>query len=266
MTTPLNSGVRTVLLLLALPLGGLGLGGLALGMSIGDPAWALVGLVAALHALTLARVWAATAHRADDAARAQGTAGLIEPWLGLLAASGGLWGLLAPTTSAEPVSWVALGLLGVGGVVAFVGGRYAADTPDLPEGAALGRWARLTVWAVVWVAADQLLGFVGPVIRAMHGLVFFLGIEILIGTRHHDRPTAPLRGADPPVLRWVFQRWNPLTSLGEAVQSNLGVDLRTTWAIQFLRAAVEPMVVGVALLGWLCTSLVRVGPRGSGDP
>ncbi|MEN0062263.1 MAG: protease modulator HflK [Myxococcota bacterium] len=267
--TPLPLGLRGILTLLGFPLGALALTGLLLGLSFVRPTWALVGLVAALHTFALARVTAAVSHAADDPERPKGLASSLEAWSGFVAILGGLWGLLTPPLSngALPGPWWLL--IGVGGLAAYVGGRYAAGTDELPEGEALQRWTRLTLWAVGLVAVEAVLEMAGwaqpwavnTVARIMHLLVVGMGVEILVNSWQLNPPTAPLRGIDPLVLRWFFRRWNPLASVGDAVQMNLGVDLRTTWAIQFLRAAVEPMAVGVAVLGWLCTGLVQVGPE-----
>ena len=268
MTTSPQPAVRLMLGVLVLPVGALGVVSLLLGIGTGRPTWWLLGLVATLHAIVLFRTTVASAHPVDDANRAKAAA-WPEPWAGLLAAMGGLWGLLTPPATAEPAPLLPLVLLGVGGAAALIGGRYAADTPGLPEGPALGRWSRFTGWAVGLAAIEHGLtlagipqpSLMGWIARATSLFVLILGIEILVGSRRDERSTAPLSGVDPAVLRWGFARWNPLASLGDALQESLGVDLRTTWAIQFLRAAVEPMVVAVVLFGWLCTGLVRVGPE-----
>ena len=258
----MTTGVRTVLGVLVLPLAALAVVASALGMAYGRPPWWLAGLVAALNAFVLMRVVVA-------AAGVRGAAALLAPWTGLLAVAGGLWGVVSPVGSPEPAPLLLGAVIGLGGLAAFVGGRYAADTADLPEGEALARWARLTLWALGVALCEQLLVVVGwsqpalvsGVVRVVSLLVMGVGVEILVGLRGGGPQIGAVRGVDLVLLRWVLQRWNPLASLGDAVQASLGVDLRTTWAIQFLRAAVAPMAVAVALLGWLCSGLVRVGPE-----
>ncbi|MEO0603148.1 MAG: hypothetical protein AAF211_17035, partial [Myxococcota bacterium] len=264
MTTP-SPGVRTLLALLGLPLGTLALVGFVAGLSFVRPSWLLLGLVATLHTYVLLRVTAALGSSED---RTWTWLTSFEGLLGFAVVLVGLWGVLQPPSTPSATAGPLLTALGIGAAAAYVAGRYAADTPGLLEGPALGRWSRLTVWASALVALDVGLVVVGwplswvvdGVARALILLVAVIGVEVVMSSQQRGS-TVVSRGSDPSVLRWFFSRWNPLASLGDAVQQNLGVDLRTTWAIQFLRAAVEPMVVGVALVGWLCTGLVQVGPE-----
>ncbi|MEM6925713.1 MAG: protease modulator HflK [Myxococcota bacterium] len=266
MTTPPSPGVRSLLGLLGLPLGTLALVAFVAGISFVRPSWLLLGLAATLHTFVLLRVTAAMGPSAD---RTTNWATSFEGLLGFAVVLVSLWGMLQPPGAPGPATGPLVMALGIGAAAAYVAGRYAADTPGLPEGPALGRWARLTVWASALVAVDVALVVAGwpiawvvdAVARALLLLVAALGFEVVMSSQQRGSSTGGRSGSDPSVLRWLFSRWNPLASLGDAVQHSLGVDLRTTWAIQFLRAAVEPMVVGVAVVSWLCTSLVQVGPE-----
>ncbi|MFT4626323.1 MAG: regulator of protease activity HflC (stomatin/prohibitin superfamily) [Myxococcota bacterium] len=269
MATNASNGVRNALGLIVLPLGAAAAVALVLGGQVGRPAWWLAGLAAGLHALALVRVTAALRHGVDDPVRIGGVAGQLEPLVGLLAVLGGLWGLLTPPAGHEAPPLVLGGLLALAAVSAAVGGRYAESTPDLPEGPALGRWSRLTVWAAALVVVDWALiaaelpqpALALAASRALLAVCAVLGVQVLVGAWPRERPVAPIGGIDPGALRWFFGRWNPLASVGDAVQAGLGIDLRATWAIQFVRSAVEPMALVVGLLGWLSTGLVRVGPE-----
>jgi len=56
----------------------------------------------------------------------------------------------------------------------------------------------------------------------------------------------------------VFSHGNPVSSLFNQLEVFFGVDIKGTWAIQFIRLAVEPLVVAVILLCWMASSLVVI--------
>ena len=263
------SGVRLALGLLVVPLAALGAVGLILGGQAGRPAWWLLGLAATLNALVLVRTVSAAAHPHDDRARAGGVAGQLEPLVGLFAVLGGLWGLLTPPAVYGPPP-VVLGVALAAAVLSVIlGSRYLEGTTALPEAQALRRWGRFTGWALAIVVTDWVLlyqewpqpAWTLAASRLQLALAVALGLQVLVGAWPRERPTAPLGGLAPGVLAWFFGRPNPLASLGDATQAGLGIDLRTTWAIQFVRSALEPMAFAIALLAWLSTGLVRVGPE-----
>jgi regulator of protease activity HflC (stomatin/prohibitin superfamily) len=54
-------------------------------------------------------------------------------------------------------------------------------------------------------------------------------------------------------------RTNVLASVLDAAQRQLGIDLRSTWALTIVRRSLEPLIVGLVVIGWLTTSLTVVG-------
>jgi regulator of protease activity HflC (stomatin/prohibitin superfamily) len=46
----------------------------------------------------------------------------------------------------------------------------------------------------------------------------------------------------------------------DAMERQLGIDLRSTWALTVVRRSIEPLVIGLATLAWLSTSMTVVGP------
>ena len=48
-------------------------------------------------------------------------------------------------------------------------------------------------------------------------------------------------------------------SLLDAAEQQLGIDLRSTWALSVVRRSLEPLAITLALVGWLSTSLTVVG-------
>ena len=56
-------------------------------------------------------------------------------------------------------------------------------------------------------------------------------------------------------------RPNILASVLDSAERQLGIDLRSTWALTVVRRSLEPLVIGLCLVGWLSTSLTVVGLR-----
>jgi regulator of protease activity HflC (stomatin/prohibitin superfamily) len=65
--------------------------------------------------------------------------------------------------------------------------------------------------------------------------------------------------ADFGATRLLGARANVLASLADAVQAQLGIDLRSTWALTVLRRSIEPLLAALAVVAWLSTSLTVVG-------
>jgi regulator of protease activity HflC (stomatin/prohibitin superfamily) len=61
------------------------------------------------------------------------------------------------------------------------------------------------------------------------------------------------------VFSVLGSRWNPFGSALDAAERQLGIDLRSTWALTVIRRSAEPLVVGLCVVGWLSTALTVVG-------
>ena len=57
-----------------------------------------------------------------------------------------------------------------------------------------------------------------------------------------------------------FSRPDPIRSVFDALDAWFGVDLHSTWTLQFVRRSMEPLALTLVLLGWLSTSLITIGP------
>jgi regulator of protease activity HflC (stomatin/prohibitin superfamily) len=144
--------------------------------------------------------------------------------------------------------------------------RYllAADARDLPEGAALARGGRVIAWILALSGASialQWMGLVTPLtpLAVVVGLVNAAACYPLLAT--HKATTKPEAAFDVDfgVTRTLGSRTNLPGSVLDAAQAQLGIDLRSTWALTVVRQSVEPLVIGLAVLGWLSTSLTVVG-------
>ena len=61
------------------------------------------------------------------------------------------------------------------------------------------------------------------------------------------------------VLSVLGSRTNIFASILDAAEQQLGIDLRSTWALSMVRRSLEPLAIGLLLVGWLSTSLTVVG-------
>jgi len=141
--------------------------------------------------------------------------------------------------------------------------RYLGDVDalDLPEAPGLARFARVLVWILVlaafsvgltWGNQQQLLYAVRFVILLVAGLVCY-------GLCSRPPEGAPsIVPLDFPVLGVLGSRLNVLASILDAGERQLGIDLRSTWALTVVRRSIEPLGIGVLLLGWISTSFTRV--------
>lgn len=67
-----------------------------------------------------------------------------------------------------------------------------------------------------------------------------------------------------PTLSVLGSRGNILGSGLDCAEQQLGIDLRSTWALTVVRRTVEPLVISLCVLGWLSTSLTVVGVEEQG--
>jgi regulator of protease activity HflC (stomatin/prohibitin superfamily) len=145
--------------------------------------------------------------------------------------------------------------------------RYLAgvDSSRFPEAPALCRGARVTAWILVAVALSFCLGWAGnaAIPRVLHFAVLAIDAAVcysLIRTRKAE-DAFPL---DFTVLSVLGARPNLLASVLDSAEAQLGIDLRSTWALTVVRRSVEPLVIGLCFLGWLSTSLTVVGVEEQG--
>lgn len=142
--------------------------------------------------------------------------------------------------------------------------RYLSDigSAHLPEGGALCRGSRIVAWVFVVAAASIGLEWaeLPNVARALGYGVVLINAAVCYGLvalrpRRDDR----VFPVDLGVLTVLGSRANMLASVLAAAEAQLGIDLRSTWALMVVRRVLEPLVIGLALLGWCSTSLTVVG-------
>ncbi len=169
----------------------------------------------------------------------------------------------------RPMPWSA-GIVGalcvVGAGIAIVWIRYlnSIHPESLPEAPGLQQWGRIVAWVLVLTAASMGLSWFGQ--TTLVQLVFFLVVGIncvlcvglfLAKVRVYRSTVAfPL---DSSLIAMLGSRPNVLASILDAGEAQLGIDLRSTWALTIVRTSFEPLLLSLVLAGWLSTSLTVIG-------
>ena len=169
-------------------------------------------------------------------------------------------------------SWAAAALWLVASGLAATAAGYLADIDQarFPEGQVLARAARLVAWVLVVSAASTLLMWAAlpTILRIAHGALVLVNVLVCYELLTARRPVTPASHEPfPPdlrVLSMLGSRPNMLASVLDSVEGQLGIDLRSTWALTVVRRSLEPLVIGLCLAGWLSTSLTVVGPAEQG--
>jgi regulator of protease activity HflC (stomatin/prohibitin superfamily) len=174
---------------------------------------------------------------------------------------------LAPLLWAT-VAWVAvLCLIGAGIAAAAAHYLTMVDEQQFPEAPELCRLSRVIIWTLGLAGASMGLQLAGQ-----QSLLSLLEIVILLPTAAICYGLLKTAAGDPtdealpliPVLRLLGSRTNAVASVLDVAQSQLGIDLRSTWAFTVVRRGVEPLAIGLCLVGWLTTSLTVINAAEEG--
>jgi regulator of protease activity HflC (stomatin/prohibitin superfamily) len=139
------------------------------------------------------------------------------------------------------------------------------DMETVPEAPALCRGARVLWWLLM--AATVSIGLLwlpaGNSIQVLHCLMLALDAAVAYHfvASNDDAEQDPL---DAGVIRVLGGRLNVLASILDSAQQQLGIDLRSTWALTIVRRGLEPLVITLVFVGWLSTSIVVVGVQEQG--
>jgi regulator of protease activity HflC (stomatin/prohibitin superfamily) len=196
-----------------------------------------------------------------------GAAGLAAIGLMLLA---NLSTLALPTLAAA----IAAAVCFIGAGLAATAVRYLADLKPalLPEAPGLCRGARVVAWILLLAGLSMAFAWADQqtILRIVHLAVLIFNAAICSSLIEKARrkgevvqavSTFPL---DLTLLSVLGSRANVVASVLDAGEQQLGIDLRSTWALTVVRRSVEPLVIGLCLTGWLSTSLTVVGVEEQG--
>jgi regulator of protease activity HflC (stomatin/prohibitin superfamily) len=140
------------------------------------------------------------------------------------------------------------------------------DSPRFPEAPVLARATRVIAWALLLTAASVGLAWAGRSgpIRVIHAALLLLNVAVCFELATVRRSPADFSDGFPldlGVLSVLGSRPTILASVLDAMERQLGIDLRSTWALTVVRRSAEPLVIGLIALAWLSTSLTVVGPE-----
>jgi regulator of protease activity HflC (stomatin/prohibitin superfamily) len=187
-------------------------------------------------------------------------------WLGALAIVVGPRFAGVPTAPTAAMAAIGMLVCLCGTGLAGTAVRYlvAVDPDKMPDAVPLARGARVIGWILAVAAASiglQFAGFqswLGPLTIGI-GLVNAAVSYGLIAPRKNVKEPAGAFNADLVLTRTLGSRNNPVGSLLDAAQAQLGIDLRSTWALSVVRQSVEPLLIVLAVVAWVSTSVAIVG-------
>jgi regulator of protease activity HflC (stomatin/prohibitin superfamily) len=155
--------------------------------------------------------------------------------------------------------------LGAAGL-AGMGAHYfsGVDASRFPEGPWLCRGARVIAWILLLAAVSVGLEWarLNTIVQILHFLVLTVNAAVCYGLVTLKLPVEDDSAAFPMhlgILSALGSRANILGSILDSAERQLGIDLRSTWALTVVRQTLEPLLIGLCLLGWLSTSLTVVG-------
>jgi len=138
------------------------------------------------------------------------------------------------------------------------------DSARFPEALWLHKGARVLAWLFVTGALAIILAWARQytAVRVVHFLVLAVNIFICWGLftiRSAPDESGPVFPLHLGVLATLGNRTNILASVLDTTEQQLGIDLRSTWALTVVRRSLEPLAIGLFFVAWFSTSLTVVG-------
>jgi len=189
--------------------------------------------------------------------RGTAVAGAIAIWMLMGSEALGFPPHPAPAAIAAALCLIAAG-------IAATAVRYLGDIEPsrLPESPALRRGARVVAWMLVLAALSVGLAWfdLRTGLRVLFFAVMAVNAAICYGLFTIKSPAdSAVFPLDIGVLSVLGSRNNIFGNILDSAERQLGIDLRSTWALAVVRRSLEPLLLGLCLIGWLSTSLTVVG-------
>ena len=178
--------------------------------------------------------------------------------LGLVALATFLWSRTSSRSTSLFVATIAVAVFGVIGsvlVARYFGGRVDRDNP---EDRLLSSLGRVGGWGFSLVLLTLTLKRVGISTPAVVVHVITLVIVGLSSLELALRSVGSVFGEGSRTLHLFGSRANVVASVLDGIEQT-GIDLRSTWALAYLRRRLMPLIVGLTILGWLSTSISIIG-------
>jgi regulator of protease activity HflC (stomatin/prohibitin superfamily) len=156
-----------------------------------------------------------------------------------------------------------------GAWLAATAARYfeGVEPERLPEAPGLAQAGRVLAWVLIAAAVGAVLPWTGShsALRVLLWLVMILEgwvcVQLVTATDPMDEARFPTA---LPVFSLLGSRANPLASVLDVAQRELGIDLRTSWALTVVRKSAVPLAAGLLGIGWLVSAITVVGVEEQG--
>jgi regulator of protease activity HflC (stomatin/prohibitin superfamily) len=202
---------------------------------------------------------------------ASGVARMVTAVAGFVASAFVLWVMLTATGPAPLFFVIAASICLVGTGLALTAAHYLKniDAARFPEAAGLCRGARVVAWVLVlaalsiglaWEGQQTMVQVLGFVVLAVNSAVCYG----LFAVKQPEGEAVKVFPLDLGALSVLGSRTNVLGSILDTAERQLGIDLRSTWALTVVRQGLEPLIMSLVLLGWLSTSFTVVGLQEQG--
>jgi regulator of protease activity HflC (stomatin/prohibitin superfamily) len=163
----------------------------------------------------------------------------------------------------------ALCLIAAGIAATAVRYLVAIDPAQFPESPALSRGGRAVAWILMLAATS--IGFAWADWQASVQVLFYLVLVLntafcygLFTLKSFGNVGPAVFPLNVGVLSVLGSQMNILGSILDSAEQQMGIDLRSTWALSVIRRGLEPLLLGLCLVAWLSTSLTVVGVEEQG--
>jgi regulator of protease activity HflC (stomatin/prohibitin superfamily) len=172
----------------------------------------------------------------------------------------------SPTRPDRFVAAIIAAVCLLGASLAAIAARYLGqiDVDQLPEAPGLCQGSRLLAWIFGVAALSIGLAWLEQqtILRVLYFVLFFINAAVCYGlfaAREPLHDSVEVFPLDLPVLSALGSRPNIFASILDAGERQLGIDLRSTWALTVVRRSLEPLAIGLCFVAWMSTSLTVVG-------
>ena len=183
--------------------------------------------------------------------------------------AGSTWYQLGNPAQVEASThWAFGGLFVAVAVGAAVAAQYFQSSPhnQLPDARGLASTSRVGTWLALVGAAVSFAWALGqPMLEAESVLAVLLvpcllAIELLFAglVGFVRRPSHGAFGAGLIGSRFLGSSFNPVESIFTAIEITFDVDVRSSWALGYLRRTAPPVAVAIAASAWLLSGVVVV--------
>lgn len=137
------------------------------------------------------------------------------------------------------------------------------SSDPIPHQEGIIAWNRASIWMTgaaflsSCLIAASTFETQKPIVQTLMFLSLLPVLEWLIRTLISEGSSVSL-AEDIRTLRILFTRMNPFQSSFDQLDRKFGVDIRSTWALTFVRRSVARLALVLSILGWLSTSLVAI--------